>query len=742
LIAPISFGALAQSDDEAEASVIEEIIVLSDRREKNIMEVTQSIQAIPEEQLQLPTFNDLSDITMLIPGATHFGNKPPYDQNIQLRASGIVQSGSSDGQAPVGYYVDDVPFVDISTPVPPPIGTYDLQRIEVLRGPQGTSYGQDSQAGSVILRTNPVDLENLGFKAQVGISDIDGTSGTGYSVGGVVNLPLVKDVFGIRISYLQEQNPGYGYVEGEPDYDDPLAYSRDSVRIKALWHIAEWFDLELTHSEWNTEYHNLIGNQILDTTGGEMILSPVTVDILLDVFPGGRVKNDFEINWSTLLLRFDLGFAALTSSTGLVDTPKKEANSEYIFDIGLGPQKSGVISNQPAETFTQEFRLVSTTDSNLQWLAGLFYMDVESNSENFSEIPDFFIYVHENNQIQSETFAVYGEIEYAFNDQWSFTAGLRYQDVDRTDTSVSDLGFIGVDPPFGPYSLPGEETVVDNTYDATSYRLGLTWTPSENGMIYLTHSQTYRAPIILGQASLDALEAAGIDAQSNLDPAELNNTEIGIKWTVAERLQVDAAYIYADWKDIPLWADVNIPPQPVAMAISGTDGLVTSFEIGLNWAVSDNWALNYAGAFVDTEVKNVPPPGAVDNYPSAVKLGGKLYNYSPTTHNFGINYNQAIGGGDWSIFGSLNYVIRDKVDGINVFTAPDEYVPSADDFENLAATIGAAVGRWNFSLSAGNLTDHSGQYLPRTALGGTDAQLFGLIQQPRTVTFQVRWDGM
>lgn len=739
LAAPVSFGALAQSD---EVTTLEEVIVTSTRREKVVMEINQSIQAITAEELELPTFNDLSDIAALVPGATVFGNKAPAKEGIQFRGSGIVQSGSNDGQAPVGYYVDDVPYVDISTPTPPPMGTFDLERIEVIRGPQGTSYGQDSSAGSVILRTARVDLENFGYKFRSAISDTESYGGTGFTVGGVVNIPIAKDVFGIRVSYLREEDPGYGAVAGRPDISKPLENTRDTFRAKAYWQVTDRINLELTHSLWNTEYGTLPGTQILDSNNGTMILSPVETDMLLTLFPDGRLQNDYEISWTTFLAKFDLGFAELTSSSGYVDTPKKETNSEFIFDIGLGPQKSAVVFNQPAESFTQELRLVSTTESPLQWITGLFYLDAESDSAGFTETPDFFIREQVSDPIEAEAWAIYGEIEYTFNEQWSAQAGLRYHDEDRTNTSEYALGFIGVDPLFGPYSLPFPTTVEKNSFDHTSYRLGVTWTPAENGMVYLTNSTANRAPIILTQSDRMALEAAGIDAIGGNDPAELVNTEIGTKWTLLDgRMQLEAAFVFADWKDIPLWADVNIPPQPIAMPIAGTDAEVTTFEIAINWALTDDLSVSYSGAYTDTEVTDIPEPGSVEGFPPAVREGGELFNYSPNTHNFGINYSRSIFN-DWELFASANFVTRDKPDGINVFVSPTEYIPARDRYENLGLNVGVARGPWDFTFSVSNATDDDGQYLPRTALGGGDAQLFGLIQAPRTYSFQVTYDGM
>jgi outer membrane receptor protein involved in Fe transport len=733
---------MAQSEEDDAA--LDEIIVTSTRREKAVMDVNQSIQAIPEATLELPTFSDLSQVHNLVPGATTFSNKAPNKEGIQFRGSGIIQSGASDGLAPVGYYVDDIPYVDISTPVPPPIGTFDLNRIEIIRGPQGTSYGQDSSAGSVILRTNPVDLENFGFKARVGMSDVKDTSGTGYTVGGVLNIPIAKDVFGIRLSYQREEDPGYGRVDTVPEIENPLENTRDSFRVKAYWQAGEKVDIELTHSEWNTEYGTLPGTQILDSSGGEMVLNPVSTTMLLALFPNGELKNDFEIKWTTWLARFDIGFAELTYSGGLVDTPKKETNSEFIFDIGLGPQESAVVFNQPAETTTHELRMVSTSDSNLQWIAGAFFMEADSDSQGFTETPDFFIYEQISDPIESEVMAIYGEIEYAFNDQWSIQAGLRYHDEDRTQHSFYSLGLIGCDPMFGPYTCLGPPEVwTENTsFDYTSYRVALTWTPSENGMVYLTNATANRAPIILGQSERQALEAAGISGADDLDEAKLNNWELGTKWTLADgRLQLEAAYVYGDWTEIPMWADVNIPPQPVAMPIGGTDADIETWEIGLAWAITDSFTFTYAGAFTDTEVKKTPPAGTVDGYPGAVQEGGELFNYSPTTHNVGLSFDRSFGG-DWGFFASVNYVTRDKPDGINVFVAPDSYIPARDRYENLGINLGLSKGNWDFTLAVLNATDDDGQYLPRTSAGGSDARLFGLIQPPRTLTFMVSYDGM
>ena len=173
--------AVFSADDEDEAA-IEEIIVSATRRDVAVMDIPQSIQAITEETLEMPIYNDVRDIYNLVRVLLCIAtNNLP--RRIQFRGSGITQSNAADGLPPVGYYIDDIPYVDISTPVPPPISTFDLQRIEIIRGPQGTSYGQDSTAGSVILRTNPVDLENFGYNARYGYASVKGVDGAGHTAG-------------------------------------------------------------------------------------------------------------------------------------------------------------------------------------------------------------------------------------------------------------------------------------------------------------------------------------------------------------------------------------------------------------------------------------------------------------------------------------------------------------------------------------------------------------------------------
>ncbi|MGI9271340.1 MAG: TonB-dependent receptor domain-containing protein, partial [Woeseiaceae bacterium] len=379
--------------------------------------------------------------------------------------------------------------------------------------------------------------------------------------------------------------------------------------------------------------------------------------------------------------------------------------------------------------------------------AGVFAMDAESGESGWTDTPDFFFRDFSENKTDAESFAAYGEIEYAFNDEWGIHAGLRYNDEERTNTfdyqssSFAPFSYF-TEPTFGPYPDVAPTSVQKQSFDNTSYRVGLNWSPGEDGLVYLTHATAVRAPIILSEADRVALENAGFTPFGDVDGAELVNTELGTKWTLADgRVQLEAAYIFSDWQDVPLWSEVNTVPMPTSMAIGDTNADVEIWEIGLSWALSDNWTFTYAGSWTDTEVTSVPDPADAPGYPPAVEKGGELPNYSPKTTNLGLSYGRPLRG-NWELFGSMNWVTRDKPNGLDVFIFPDQYNPARDKYENLGINLGVVNGPWTIALAVSNATDDDGQFLPRTAFGGDDARLFGLIQQPATYSLQVSYDGM
>ena len=723
-------GSVGASTDGTSAD-LEEVIVTATRRAKSIMEVDLSIQAISEETMALPTYKDINDLFNLVPGATMHGHKQPSSEVVQLRGSGLIQTNAGDGASPVGYYVDDIPFVDVFGSVPPPIGTFDLQQAEILRGPQGTSYGQDSVGGSILLRTNPVNLEKFGYKVRAGFSERDGNNGSNF--GAVVNVPL-SDTFGIRIAAQRETDPSFGRVENRPDIDDANEYDRTTLRLKALWQISESIEAEATYNSWETDYNYMPGYQIADTTSGELINWESTIPMLLSLYPDGRIEQDFEVEWTTLRVTADLGWATLTSSTGLVELPQKQNNNEVTFDIGLGPQFTAVIFNEPSETFTQEFRLVSTDDGPLQWIAGLYYQEGEQHAVGFASTPDFFYDQSYNDRREYERTSVFGEIEYALSDNLTVMAGLRTNDEEREEINNAAVAYFGVDPLFGPYSFANPETTTEQKFNNLSHRIGINWTPSDNSLIYLTHSSVARAPTLLSATDESSLADAGINPPGDFDVNETINTELGAKWSTLDgSLDLEAAFVIVDYKDVPLWVTVPISPFPTGMPIADTEFEAEIIEFTARWTLSDNLSVSYAGAFTETELTKLPNAGTI---PAMLREGGELFNYHPDTHNFGLDYaNETDNGLEYSL--SLNYVYRSKPNGIESIFSSQSYTPARDAFEYMTISAGFSKGPWTLDLAVENATDFNGMYQPASA---NNDPLWRAIMPPRTISMQVSYD--
>lgn len=162
---------LAAEDDEEKSDDMEEVIVTATRRETNVMETPLSMQVFGQAQLEEQNIFEVRDIYEFIPSLTMQQENGQTDHTIQMRGSGISSVGPDDGMSALGYYVDDIPYVGINSQVAPPLDYFDVERVEVLRGPQGTSFGQDSTGGSIRIYTNDPDLEEFGYKVRAYIAD-------------------------------------------------------------------------------------------------------------------------------------------------------------------------------------------------------------------------------------------------------------------------------------------------------------------------------------------------------------------------------------------------------------------------------------------------------------------------------------------------------------------------------------------------------------------------------------------
>lgn len=401
--------ALAQDDDESFG--IEEIVVTATKRSVSMQDVPQSIQAFSQEDIEKMVMKNMEDYTRAAPSTTLTASQP--GKNV-LTMRGISTSASEwRTESRVAVYLDEQPITSISNQ--PDVRMVDIERIEILPGPQGTMLGSSSMSGALRIITNKPNFDGRSGQVQATLSTTDGGDPS-YDLNGVINVPIVQDKFALRFVGYTTHDGGYvdivpaqtlsgvpgahsGIVDNSAVVDDNQnTYATQGGRIAALWAI---------NDRWKVDFGGIVqSSQSRGTWESDMALGDYKVARFYDEW-----RDD---DWWQTSATFtgDLGFAEFTSTTSYF-----ERDTSYAFDNQYYNQwqtayygvlwgedvvanyaanypnytpwgayfamryhweyEFGHIYNDARQTrFAQEFRLTSMTDSKLQWMVGAFYDDV------------------------------------------------------------------------------------------------------------------------------------------------------------------------------------------------------------------------------------------------------------------------------------------------------------------------------------------------------------------------------
>ena len=750
LTAALATGPATAADEEEESQDLEEIVVTATRRETNVMETPFAMQVFGGDQLEDENILDHRDLYEHIPGITYKDNAQS-DVTAQMRGSGITSVGGEDGAPAIGTYIDDAPWINISSQIVAPIDYFDVQRIEVPRGPQGTSYGQDATAGSIRVYTRDPDTSQFSVKARLGVTDRKDMDGPGRNFNVVANVPIVEDVLGVRVSLADRYDQGFGIVEGRPDWTNPNEYDTTHWRIKALWTPTENVEARMTYSFWEYEQDLFRTWQQGSSDTGIAIMRPITNRFLRAYYPGGTPENGSVTDFFTGSVKVDLGWAEFQSTTGWMD-------NELALNGDILSGAVGIRGDLLTDGVTQEFRLVSKGDAPLQWLAGVYYHDSEQDLLLIIDVDFGAAFNQTNAQIgtrASEARSLYGEVSYRLNDQWVVLAGLRYYEDDRAlgDTVTErqcEACSLGSDPdrPDDPLVGYTRDPSVDSytgssvfdgrtfSYDNWNPRINVTYYPWDGAMVYLNVATGFRAPILHRIQQKIDLDLAGFTNFTDYDGTEVSAIEVGTKWTLFDgRLDLEGAIAFTDWKGIPVGVtfevdrdgDGNTEPSISEAPIPGGDVRVDTYEITARWHITDALSMRYTGAYVNGEVTR-DESDTVVGFPDDLKKGNTIPNTSPRSHAIGLNYSAPFMDTGWQLFGSTNLAFRSK----------DFYPnPARDHYRAMTGTLGITKGPWTVDLSGQNLTDYDKAHNNASSLNDN-----GLIPVPRTIMLQVTWDGL
>ena len=661
-----------EATDENVKLEVEEILVTANRTEQSISDVAQAVQALSGDDLQDLQITDFEQMIDLIPGAVQNSSISQGSNVFSIRG---VASSETDGDATIGYYLDNFAFSLPGRPFAPVTDIYDTERVEVLRGPSGTLYGLGSLGGTIkVITKDPVIGEFEGsFKAT--LADIDGgdSSHTGDLM---INIPL-SDKAALR-GVLSIKDIG-GWAEILPtNQTNGNPYDGITGRLKLLVEPSEDLSIKLTY--WHQDSEQKFANRLTYP-------NPPAID---NTF--GETYSDFTIYMMDV--EYDLGFATLQSTTGYVENTVISNNGGFIPGIGnfssLWPLES--------ENFNEDLRLISNGDGAWGWIAGVFYQDGETFGGQDVLLPDFgFNSINASNLLSSESWAIYGEANRTSADEkWVVTVGGRFYDEKRSFAENSAVELL-------PAITGAPEPIITKTVgvdsssnDTFNPKLNIAYYPNDDSMVYFEAAKGFRSGSITSSSIMTASNATlgGTDYDNSSEPDTLWNYTVGGKWNLGS-VQIDLAAFFYDWSD----AQIEISPalQSIVVPVGDIEGRGIDLTIAWDTPV-EGLSLYFAGNINEVELDNVDE--AISTKNPFMANGSQLPGTAKSTYSLRANYLRELDNGMMLTANTL-LTHRDKI--TSVF---DGRV--SDEIELLSANISVGTDSWKLGLFGRNLAQEDG----------------------------------
>lgn len=711
-----SMAAAAGSAVEAApgATVLTEVTVTATKRAETVQSVPLSITAITGEAVEAAGISEFFDYGTRVPNLTFAsGHGIVNGRTIAVRG---VQGGDT-----TGFYIDDLPVPSTMDP-----RVVDLERIEVLRGPQGTLYGARSMGGTVRLITRAPDPSGVSGSAHATGSQIDGGGG-GYQVDAAANLPVADGRAALRLTgFLGTQG---GFIERSyPSSQGPAgATSTDVARgdfaggtASFLWNVTDRF---MARATVMTQSYRLNGFPLAD--GSE---NNLTQERPLDVPESGLDKW----NYGGLTLSYETTVGTITSASSWFSRQADEVEDvtqQLSALIGIPYMPATMLTWQPGHSFVEELRFSSSFEGPWRVIGGLYYGTSLRNYDQLSDVPGLDdavggafgsdLVFSEWHPTRSREFAVFGEVTYQLSAHWSGTIGLRSSKVERSFEENLDGLAAG-----GPRSNSGQTTERKMTP-----KFVLQYEPSTDQNYYALAAQGFR-PGNAQTAPSPAFCAADY-AAAGLAPADLDsydadslwNYEIGAKTRFLDRrLTLAAAAFWIDWSDLQQTLMFRCGYPYVANV-----GKARSRGAELEFSALPFEGLVITGGLGYTDAK------IIETAPNAPTVAGQpVQQIAPWTVSAGVDYS-AVLGGSWRGTMHVDYAYVDRsYSASNDATNPR--LRPAYDIVNLR--LGVTNGRYEFTAFVDNVGD------THANLGDNQSQAAELPGRPRILVNRPRTFGL
>jgi iron complex outermembrane recepter protein len=745
LAAVPGFVNLAMAAESEVGFQLEEVVVTATKHEESLLNIPIAVTAITAQDILSKGITQYTDVLSSVPGV-YYEDAGPGDTTIRIRG---ISPGGGGTPPTVATYFGEIPM---SAQGGGNLGQHatprfvDIERVEVLRGPQGTVFGANALAGAVRVIPAAPDLKDYQFNVGTRGFATAHSDDMSYHVEGMVNLPLLEDQFALRLVGYKDDIAGY--IDNKTPAQAPSDYSfyvgaltggaviappgtlltpatgalnkkdinsTDTTggRLSAAWQVNDRLRLDLMVAAQDAEMQ------------GESSVSPNSYEILRssDFFVNGYTSEDLDLGGLTI--RYDWDNVSLVSSTSQTELTMARLNDAAEL---LPPTAWLFQEKREAEAFTQEIRLQSRGEGAFRWTVGAFYLDQETDGRQHIRdlgcemtptcLPLLFTGGAQNYPLDltfhlfEKQKAVFVDTSYEFAPRWTLGLGGRYLEED-IGVRLGSTGILA--PP------PGASNGGEDSASKFNPAASVTFKPTDDLTLYVQAAEGFRSGVAnqaLPQSCRDQAAQMGLTLQAVTEPDTIRNYELGFKSRLGDgRFNLNVAAYRLEWKDIPGTVQFACA---FSNLVNAGDATGEGVEFELVGRLSEAWKVNLAASYNDlTYDDNVLPAiGA----PGDRVVGSPAKNYSAGLE-YGLDLTERWAGwarADWAYVGSLSSELSSL---------------PIKSYDTVNVRLGFVQDNLSIELFGRNVTDEQGVTRIEPLPFGGDYVLI----RPREVGIEVRY---
>jgi iron complex outermembrane receptor protein len=742
----VSTPAWAAEETGSSGSRLEEVLVYAERKAAGtaVQDVPMAVSAVDGSVIERAQMVSVTDVGRIVPNAQldPVGTFPGFS-NFVIRGVGNTNSTRSI-DAPVNILQDGM-VIDYQAGAV--LDTFDVESVEVLRGPQGVLFGRNASGGAIVLRSRRPTGD---FNGNVNFTIGDANT---REVKAAIEDSLIDDLLAARVAVMWHKDDGRikNTLKGTYLPVPVCPTNAPNCNVNNL----DGTPVQHPTGRISEQDHLIVRPTFVFTPGDDVTFTLLTQYQNFDD-GGGVARAVVPGNPSTVALETQWGFipGAGKYETNVVETgyTKIEAwhaigELEWAFDAGtwttvvayrdLDYKATINVDGTPfsltifpdnvekAEQFSFESRFNGSIGDRIDYLIGVYYMDAKSDvtelreirSNTSTDITHFASYWKQD----STTAAIYANLDYHFNEQWTLSAGLRYTEDEKDFNMRRPLTPCGVS-----YDLCVDQPIRDKSkWDKVTPRAVLTYQPNSDITAYLSYAVGYRAGNYNARGSVAAIPIPA-------DPETNTAYEIGAKTDLLPNLRVNAAYFYQDYKDIQRTGTVPGVNPPISTLFNAGAATIQGVELEVSWLPIDSLRLDINYGTVDAEYDKLlgitcPPCGSGVTNPTDLKFDRVI----PWKANIAATHTLGIGAGE--LVTRVAYERRAEADtdvrNLDALVMPEHGI--------LDASIGYDIGKWSFSAFGRNITNTD--YVDIRSLG-VGYQAFGGSPRSYGVTVGYKFD--